>query len=395
VNTYAGSACVTSQSADGRRCAPSGCRVGHALLFAIGAHLCLGLRLLAQTPAPLLTEEANKSWTATTDWEIKHANPTRIVESHNQNGNRTLDKQSVQFWRDGSFQSSEDIERETLQLDANTVRITTRKFGQDGNRRKTLAQVTEEEKNILPSGDSNIVRLTSSSDLNGALQPIRREVVETKNVGGGVEEVNTTVLLPSIYGGLAPAIKMHELRKRSADNTIESQQTTLLLDGAGRWQVSEVRQVTTRQNGTNRTTEQRVSQLDYADKLGEVSHVVSRESESTSGEKRSVVETYSIDVPGTTRDGSLHFVERKTGTEHSSSTGERATDQRVEQTNPGDPASGPRVSVLVDGRMVPAPSGFHATRTVRLRNLNGNFEVVEVDTTKADKVLTIQKAIAD
>jgi hypothetical protein len=27
---------------------------------------------------------------------------------------------------------------------------------------------------------------------------------------------------------------------------------------------------------------------------------------------------------------------------------------------------------------------------VRLRDLNGNFEVLEVDTTKSDKVLTIQ-----
>ena len=154
--------------------------------------------------------------------------------------------------------------------------------------------------------------------------------------------------------------------------------------------MSEVRQVTTRQKGTNRTTEQRVSQLDYAGKLGEVSHVVSREAESTSGEKRSVVETYSIDVPGATRDGSLHLVERKSSSEGSSYTGERATEQRIDQTNPGDPGSGLRVSVLVDGRMVPARSGFQATRTVRLRNLNGDFEVVEVDTTKADKVLTIQ-----
>ena len=180
----------------------------------------MSLRLFAQTPDSRSIEDS--SWTATTDWNIKDANPTRIVESHNQNGNRTLDKQSVQIWRDGSFQSSEDIERETLQLDANTVRITTRNFGQDGSSRKTLAQVTEEEKNILPGGDSHIMRLTSRSDLNGALQPKRREVVERKNVGGGVEEVNTTVLLPSIYGGLAPAIQMHELRKRSADNTIKS-----------------------------------------------------------------------------------------------------------------------------------------------------------------------------
>ena len=96
----------------------------------------------------------------------------------------------------------------------------------------------------------------------------------------------------------------------------------------------------------DRTTEERVSRLDSEGKLGEVSRVVSQESESTSGEKRSVVETYSIDVPGTTRDGSLHLVERKTSTESSSSTGERATEQKVEQTNPGDPALGsPRVRI--------------------------------------------------
>ena len=105
-------------------------------------------------------------------------------------------------------------------------------------------QVTEEEKNILPGGDSNIVRLTSNSDLNGTLQPIRREIVETKNIGNGVEEANTTVMLPSIYGGLAPAIKMHELRKPGPNDTIESQITTLLLDGSGNWQVSEIRQNT-------------------------------------------------------------------------------------------------------------------------------------------------------
>ena len=388
MNTCAGSPCGTSQLADARRRPSSGCRLGHVLLLAVGAYLCLGLTLFAQTPDSGLA--GNNFWTSTTDWEIKNTNPTRIAESHNQDGNRTMDKQSVQIWHDGGFQSSEDVERETLQLDSNTARITTRKFGQDGNRRKTLAQVTEEEKNISPSGDANIVRLTSSSDLNGALRPVRREVVETKNAGVGAEEVNTTVLLPSIYGGLTPAIKMHELRKCSEDNILQSQQTKFLLDGAGRWQVTEVRQITTTQNGTNRTTEQRVFQLDYAGNLVEVTHEVSRESESVSGEKRSVVETYSIDVPGATRDGSLHFVERNTITERSSSTGRQVTEQTVDQTNPGDPGSGLRVSVLVDGRVVPTPSGLQATKTVRFRDVNGNFDVVEVDTTKADKVLTIQ-----
>ncbi len=154
--------------------------------------------------------------------------------------------------------------------------------------------------------------------------------------------------------------------------------------------MSEVRQATTRQDGTNRTTEERVSRLDSEGKLGEVSHVVSQESESTSGEKRSVVETYSIDLPGTTRDGSLHLVERKISTESSSSAGESETEQEIGQTNPGDPGAGLRVSVLINGRMVPGPSGEQSTVTIRARDSNGNLGIVSIDTTKADRIPTIQ-----
>jgi len=53
-------------------------------------------------------------------------------------------------------------------------------------------------------------------------------------------------------------------------------------------------------------------------------------------------------------------------------------------------SSGLRPYMLINDTVQPAPSGFQATRTVRLRDLNGNSEVVEVDTTKSDKVLTIQ-----
>jgi hypothetical protein len=214
--------------------------------------------------------------------------------------------------------------------------------------------------------------------------------METKNISKDLEETNATVMLPSINGGLAPAFKTHELRRLAANDTVEIEKTTWLPDVNGKWQVSEVRQAAARQEGTNRTTEERVSRLDPEGKLGEVSHVVSQESESTSGEKRSVVETYSIDVPGTTRDGRLHLVERKTSTESSNSTGDRATEQKVEQTNAGDPGSGLRVSVLVNGRMVPIPSGEKSTVTIRARDSNGNFGIVSVDTTKADRIPTIQ-----
>ena len=386
-NTYVRSASVAHPSADG--CRASSVVAFGCVLVMIGAS-CFCPSVFAQTSDSRTAEEPSTSWTTTTDWNIKDANPTRIVESHRQNGNRTLDKQSVQFWIDGSFQFNVDIETETLQLDANTVRITTLKYGQDGNGRKTLVQVTEEEKHILPCGDSNIVRLTSSSDQNGALQPIRREVVETKNIGNGVEQANTTVLLPSIYGNLAPAIKMHELRKRGPNDTLESQTTTLLLDGSGNWQVSQIRQNTMTQPFKNGSTEERIFGLDSGGRLGEVSRRVTSESESRFGENVDVQETYSVNVPGRTLDGNLHIVQRATTAKHSNATGEQITEQKVEVSHPGEPGSGLRPYMLINYTVQPDPSGFQATRTVRLRDLNGNFEVVEVDTTKSDKILTIQ-----
>jgi hypothetical protein len=317
--------------------------------------------------------------------------PVRISESHSQNGNRTLDKRSVEIrGTDGRFEPYQDIEKETLQVDATVVRVTTRTFYKDANGTKALAQVVEEEKHTLPGDDSNVVRVTYNPDVNGRLQPVQREVVETKKTGQVLEETNTIVMLPSVNGGLAPAFKTHESRKRAANDAVETEKTTWFLDVNGKWQVREVRQATSRQEGTNRTTEERVSQLDFEGKLGEVSHVVTQESESPSGEKRRVVETYSIDVPGATRDGSLHLIERKTSTERSSSTGDRSTEQKVEQTNPGDPRSGLCVSILVDGRTVPGPAGEQSTVTIRGRDSNGKFGIVSVDTTKTDRIPTIE-----
>ncbi len=102
-----------------------------------------------------------------------------------------------------------------------------------------------------------------------------------------------------------------------------------------------------------------------------------------------MVETYSVNVPGRALDGNLHLVQRATTAQHTSATGE-ITEQRVEVSQSGEPGSGLRPYMLIDDTVQPGPSGFQATRTVRLRDLNGNVEVVEVDMTKSVMVLTIQ-----
>jgi hypothetical protein len=389
-NTQRRSASIPRQSGTCGGRASSGVRLGF-ILIAIGAYFCFGPKLLAQTSDSQTPEGPNQSWTATTDVKSNNVNPTRIIESHSRDGNLTVEEISLQgHGVDGNFEVFQDIETERLQVDASTVRTTTRMFGRGADGRKTLVQVTEEDKHTLPSGDSNVLRITSKPDLNGRLQPFQREIVETKKIGEDVEETNTTVMIPSINGGFAPSTKMHELRREGANETVESQKTTLVPDGAGKWQVSEVRQNTTRKEADTRVSDERVSRRDAEGKLLETSRTLSKETQSTSGEKRSVVENFSVDVSGTARDGSLHLVERATTAQRSSPTGEQITERNVERLNPGDPSAGLRISILVNDTVRPGPSGEQATRTIRMRDLNGNFGVVAVDTTKSDRVPTIQ-----
>src|ERR1700687_3566257 len=274
-------------------------RLSQIILLAIGLYFCSSVALWAQTSDSPAGDAAN-SWTATTESQNGNVNPTRTIESHTHSGNRTLDKQSLQRrGSDGHFEPSQDIEKETVQLDATSVRTITRTFGRDANGAKTLIQVTEEEKHTLPGGDSNVVRTISNPDGNGNLQLIQRQIEETKRTSEDVEETKTTMMLPSANGGLDSATKVQERRQRGANETVESQQTTLVPDGAGNWQVSEIRQATTTKKGSTKSnsTEERISRRDAEGKLGQVSRTVSSESESAPGETRDTVDTYSADVP--------------------------------------------------------------------------------------------------
>jgi hypothetical protein len=114
-------------------------------------------------------------------------NPTRTLKSHTQSGNRTVDNQSVQRRGDnGDFEPYQDVEKTTVQVNATTVRTTTRTFGRNADGAKTLVQVTEEEARTQPGGNSNVVRTTSNPDANGNLQLVQREIEETKRIGKDV-----------------------------------------------------------------------------------------------------------------------------------------------------------------------------------------------------------------
>jgi len=370
-----------------------GARLSLIMLLAVGAYAFSYPALWAQT-SDSQTGDADKSWTATTESQGDNLNPTRTTESHTRIGNRTLDSQSVQRrGLDGHFEPYQDIEKETVKVDAATERTITRAFARDAEGAKVLMKVTEEEKHSLPGGNSYIVRSMSDPDAYGKLQVVQRQVEETKKISKDVEETKTTVMLPGVNGGLAPAMKVEELRTLGANNKIESQKTTLLPDGAGNWQVDEIRQATTMQGGKNRSTDVRISRPDSDGKLNEISRTVSKESEGPSGEKRNTVETYSLDVPGSARDGNLHLVERSTTSQHTNSTGQQTTEQQVERPDFGDPASGMQVIALTTDKVRPSSAGGQAIRTIQVRDANGSFGVASVNTARSDNIHAIQVQI--
>jgi hypothetical protein len=328
---------------------------------------------------------SDESWTATTETSAKNVIPSRTMESHAKSGNRSVDKQRVEvLGPNGGYQPDSETETETVRVDATTTRTVVRAYSWDGNGQKKLAQVTEEEVRSTASGDAQTVRTTSTSDANGSLQVVQRETADTRKTSPDVQETKTTVYLADGNGGFTTSRQTQELQKRSADNRLEEKKTTLLPDGNGNWKVGEVKEKTIQEDGKNRTTEERVSRPDLDGRLSEFSRTVGEETETSAGEKSNTVDTYSTEVPGLAGDGRLHLNQRVTTVQKKNSDGE-TTEQQVELPNAGNPSDGRQVRAKTKYVVLYGASGTQQTKTVQVREGDGNLNVVFVDTRKSDQ----------
>jgi len=168
------------------------------------------------------------------------------------------------------------------------------------------------------------------------------------------------------------------VKTHGADDSVAVKTTTLMPDGNGRWRVSGVTEKTIKDDGQNRTTEERVSRPDLDGRLQESSRTVSKEAETPTGEKRGTVETYSVDTPGYT-DGRMHVSQRVTTVKKKDSGGE-LTEQQIEQPNAANPSDGPKVTSRVKYVVKYAATGTQQSKTVEIRDVSGNFHVVSSET---------------
>ena len=366
-------------------------RLGSLVLAAASVSVCLPVYALAQSPA---TQDSSSggSWTSTTESKEDYAAPTITTQSHTQSGDRTLDVRTLQTRAaDGTVSPYQDIETETVKVNSTTTRTTTRTFVRDVNGAKTLFQITNEEKQSLPNGDSKVVRATSNPDVNGNLQLIQREIQETAKTGPGAEETKTTVLVPNANGGLTPSVQTKERKSHQGDTT-EVQKTTLLSDGNGGWQVGEVKRETIKDDGKTSAGEEDVSRPDSEGNLVKVSRTVSKEAADASGKREKSEETYSLDVPGAARDNSLHLVQRITTSQLTNKDGQQIK-KTEEAPNPGNPSSGLQVTT-VDNQMVRVgAAGAQATRTIQTRDSTGSLNTVFVDIAKSNNAHAVEVEI--
>jgi hypothetical protein len=351
-----------------------------ALILCASVSMCTR----AQNPPPNNT----KSWTVTTESSRDNTDPSRTTESHVTIGNRRIDTQSMQLRApDGDYQPYYDTETETTAVDAATTRTVVRTYTWDGNKQRVLVAVSEEESITKAGGDAEVVRTVSSADTNGNLQVVRREVADTKHTSPNAQEVQTTTYLADGNGGFTPSLQTRELQTRNTDHTVEVNKKTLWPDADGAWTVHEVSDGTITEDGANRTTDERLSRADLNGNLSQVSRTVSKQTRGANGDQTNTVDTYSVDIPGQTRDTALHLSRRVTTTQKSDATGE-TTEQLVEEPDPADSNGGLQVTKQTVDLAQSTSSGAQHTKTYKILDANGNLTEIAVQTSNSNQPLT-------
>jgi hypothetical protein len=360
-----------------------------SVLFSVTALLGLAQLCRAQNAS------GNQVWNASSQQEDPSGglNPTRTSETHTVVDGRVIDKTLVEtLGPDGQYVLYSETEKESVRVNDTTVRKIERSFGRGSDGERTLIQERQEESRSLSGGEQKVVRTVSNPDANGALQVAQRVLEDSKQLSPGARETTTTVLTPDVNGGLTAAVQIVERETQSGDGTIDFKKTTQLSDGTGHWQLSEVREGTSKQeNGRIRSKDERVLRPDSNGNLAVVERTVSKQTDAGPGEKRDTIDKYSTNVPGQAGNDSLQLVQREITVQQNTAAGGHSTTRQIEQANPGDPTDGLRVSEKTVNIVRPDGSGAaNEKRTILAPDSDGRLREVWVDVGKTSNPSVIQ-----
>ena len=280
------------------------------------------------------------------------AEPGRVIATQRQEDGRTVETHSVVAPSiNGGYKTISETERETIRIDANTVRVVERLFSSWGGERR-LFKMTEEERRTEPGGRESVVRTISTLGASGQWQVQERDVEETVLTAPDKRETRKT-MLGIIAGELVPVQQLEETEHRKG-NLVEIQRKLHTPAPTGHADVLEVQQILVTPTKDGPTTEER---------------------------------KYSTYVPGGAgSDGELHLVQQRNLSVTTTPDGSTRTEQQVQQVNPGAPYDDLRTTTLVVGTSQPlGRRGTNAREEVRVLDVNGAFPVVWVTVSRGTK----------
>ena len=349
-----------------------------ALLLAI--FLMQSWMLAAAQSSSDSDEATSSSSTSSAPSSSAGVNPARTSQSHTEADGRTVDTQSIQMLGpNGTYQSFLDVQRESVKVDASTVRTTEKRYGRGPDGQKVLLQVTEEESHS-GSGSEHVVRTVSNPDVNGRLQVVKREIQDTKQTAPNMQEVKTTVLSPNVNGGFVPTMEVQERDTLDKGKVVGYHKSTLVPDGAGKWQTNEVREGTFKQGeGDERLKDEHVLRPDSDGRLAVVERTVTKEAKA-GGEKRNIVEKFSSGNPGSASDNALRLDKRVTTVAKPTAEGGKQTVQEVEERSAGNAESSLHVTQQATETVRQGSGGSsQETRTIQTLGPSSGLKTVWMD----------------
>jgi hypothetical protein len=205
-----------------------------------------------------------------------------------------------------------------------------------------------------------------------------RRVEETRSVAPGVQQTDTTLLLPTPERSLGEVERVQSTEHQINPTVVRYDTTHLLRDLNGRWQPTEARRGEIRGVGAaERVEEETVQRPNLNGALTLQDKIVTRRSESN-GEERVVIETYSQGAEGFVRsDSRLALRQRVRRSTTVTADGGQSTVEEVEARNPSSPSDPMRViqRILVTERRVTSDR-WVTERQVFERDPNGRMILV-------------------
>jgi hypothetical protein len=329
----------------------------------------------AQTSIP----NAEESWTAHNENLTTHNNPYRTIESHVTSGNRAVDSKTVEVrGPDGNYEFYFRVETETIQENPTFTRSITRTYNPGLDRNEHLTQITEVD--ARHSGDvSRVEKTISNAGYDGKFQVKEREATVITN-SLDAQRTQTTVYLPGITGEFVASMQINEEQRQTTNGNLDTRKETSVRDIKGGWQLYEAREQTVKRHDQNRTTDDRLFRRDYVGNISPVSEVLTTETNAT-GQITSSSQTYSVDIPGSVRDRSLHPLQSSKAV-RTIQPDRIVTETQVVRPDPGEKDLNTvfnTTDIVVQGS-----SGREETLTITARYPDGYPSVVSVERRKSE-----------